>query len=189
MKVTATPLGGLMVLEPQVFADERGFFLETWQMSRYASAGIDAAFVQDGHSRSSRGVLRGLHFTVRRPQAQLVYVSHGEIFDVAVDLRRGSPTFGRWHGITLSADHPRLLFLPPGFAHGFLVLSEWVNVHYKATHLYDPSDEHGLHWADPDLAIEWPLAGMTPVVKARDAGFPRLAELGPDQLPLIGSAA
>ena len=185
MKLIATPLPGLLVVEPQVFRDERGFFLETWQAPRFTAGGISAAFQQDSHSRSVRGVLRGLHFTVRRPQAQLVYVSHGEIFDVAVDLRRDSPTFGRWHGVTLSDTLPRLLFLPPGFAHGFLVLSETVNVHYKATHTYDPTDEHGVLWSDPHIGVEWPLHGSVPLVKERDATFPRLADLPPDRLPNV----
>lgn len=183
MKVTPTPLPGLLVIEPQVFGDERGFFLESFQAPRFAEHGITAPFVQDNHSRSLRGVLRGLHYTVRRPQAQTVYVSHGRIFDVAVDLRRGSPTFAKWFGIEIDGDAPRMLYLPPGFAHGFCVLSERADVHYKTTHTYASDDEFGLRWNDPDIGVAWPIAD--PLVKLRDAAFPTLAQLTADQLPAL----
>lgn len=183
MKVSQTSLAGLLLIEPRLFGDERGFFLESWNEAAFARAGIVARFVQDNHSRSVAGVVRGMHYTVRRPQAQMVYVSQGEIFDVAVDLRPRSPTFGKWHGVILSGEHPQQFFLPPGFAHGFQVLSGPANVHYKTTHFYDAGDEFTLHWSDPQVGIEWPRPH--PLIKDRDAQAPLLAELGPDQLPRL----
>jgi dTDP-4-dehydrorhamnose 3,5-epimerase len=181
VKVTPTPLAGLLVIEPRIFEDERGFFLESWNEARFAEAGISVRFIQDNHSRSVAGVMRGMHYTARRPQAQMVYVSQGEIFDVAVDLRPRSPTFGKWHGLILSGERPRQFFLPPGFAHGFQVLSGPANIHYKTTHAYDAGDEFTLRCSDPQVAIDWPLA--QPLLKDRDAQAPLLAELGPDRLP------
>lgn len=181
MKVEPTPLKGLLIVKPPVFSDERGFFLETYQRTRYAEAGMADEFVQDNHSRSRRQVLRGLHFQVRRPQAQIVTLMSGRVFDVAVDLRRRSPTFGKWFGIELAEDGVRQLYMAPGFAHGFCVLSETADLHYKVSRPYDPSDEGGVLWNDPDIGIEWPVAA--PLLSARDAGYPRLRDLSEKQLP------
>lgn len=181
MRVETTLLPGLLVIEPGVFADERGLFFESFQRQRYAEAGIKEEFVQDNLSRSANGVLRGLHFQVRRPQAQIVTVVRGRIFDVAVDLRRGSVTFGKWYGRELSDEGPRQLYMPAGFAHGFCVLSEITDLHYKVTQFYESGDEGGVLWNDPDLAIDWPL--RDPRLSARDAAYPRLRELTEAQLP------
>lgn len=183
MKVTETGLPGLFAIEPRRFGDERGFFYESFQRDRFHNAGIDCDFVQDNHSRSSKSVLRGLHFQVRRPQAQLVTVMHGRIFDVAVDLRPRSPTFGRWYGTELSDTGACQLFMAPGFAHGFCVLSEVADVHYKVTRFYDHSDEGGLLWSDSHLAIAWPVAA--PIVSVRDSAFPKLSDLRPENLPHV----
>jgi dTDP-4-dehydrorhamnose 3,5-epimerase len=181
MNVVTTPLAGLLLIEPRCFHDERGFFLETHQDARYRSAGIPDTFVQDNHSRSRRGVLRGLHFQVRRPQAQLVTIVRGRVFDVVVDLRTGSPTFGRWFGIELSDDRPRQVYMPPGFAHGFCVLSDWADLHYKVSRRYDPDDAGGLRWNDPDVGIAWPIEA--PIVTPRDAAYPVLRDLNATRLP------
>jgi dTDP-4-dehydrorhamnose 3,5-epimerase len=176
MKVTASPLAGLMVIEPRCFQDERGFFLETYQEKRYHEAGITDTFVQDNQSRSTKGVLRGMHFQVKRPQAQIVTVMRGRIFDVGVDVRPHSPTFGKWYGAELSdAAGPRQIYLAPGFAHGFCVLSDWADLHYKVSRNYDASDEGGLLWNDPDVGIQWPID--KPTIAARDAAYPRLKDL------------
>ena len=175
MIVTATALPDVLLVEPKVFGDARGFFLESWNAKAFAEAGIPAAFVQDNHSRSPRGVLRGLHYQIRQPQGKLVRVVAGEVFDVAVDLRRASPTFGRWAGERLSADNKRMLWIPPGFAHGFLVLSESADFLYKTTDYYAPEHERVLAWNDPELGIKWPLAG-TPTLSARDAAGTRLSD-------------
>ena len=157
MKVTDTTLIGCKVIEPQVFGDERGFFLETFQVARYQQfAGIEQQFVQDNHSRSSYGVLRGLHFQKNKPQGKLIRVVKGEVFDVSVDLRVDSPTFGKWFGVNLSEQNHRQLWLPPGLAHGFLVLSESADFEYKCTDYYDPSDEGVLRFDDPTVGVEWP---------------------------------
>lgn len=182
MEVRETGLSGLFVVEPKRFGDARGFFLESWQKARYAAAGMDADMVQDNHSRSSRGVLRGMHYQVKRPQAQIVTVMRGKIFDVAVDLRPASPTFGKWFGAELSEDGPRQMFMAPGFAHGFYVLSDVADLHYKVSRSYDPEDEGGLLWNDPDVGIKWPT--MTPgSVSPRDAAYPRLRDIAKDRLP------
>lgn len=181
MNVTRTPLDGVLVIEPRCFQDERGFFLETFQSERYRQAGIAETFVQDNQSRSANGVVRGLHFQVKRPQAQIVTVVRGRVFDVAVDLRPASPTFGRWFGAELGDTGPRQVYMAPGFAHGFCVLSEWADLHYKVSRLYDPHDEGGLLWNDPDVAIEWPAPA--PRVTPRDAAFPRLGDLTDERLP------
>ena len=164
-----------------MFSDERGFFLESYQAARYRAAGITDDFVQDNHSRSSKGVLRGLHFQVRRPQAQIVTVIRGRVFDVAVDLRPTSATFGRWYGVELSDGGPRQLYMAPGFAHGFCVLSDFADLQYKVSSTYDHADEGGLLWSDPDVAITWPIA--SPLVSTRDAAYPRLRDLQADKLP------
>jgi len=174
MQFSRTSLPDLVLVTPEVFGDERGFFMETWQRRKFAEAGIDAEFVQDNHSRSVRGTLRGLHYQVRRPQGKLVRVSAGEIFDVAVDIRPDSATFGRWTASVLSADNRRMLWMPPGFAHGFYILSDSADVQYKCTDYYFPELDRTIRWDDPDLAIEWPLLGEgPPILSAKDrAGRP-----------------
>lgn len=186
MQVIETAFPGVLVIEPRRYRDDRGFFLESFHALRYREAGILDDFVQDNHSRSVKGVLRGLHFTVKRPQAQIVTVLRGHIFDVVVDLRSGSPTFGRWFGADLSEDGPRQVYMPAGFAHGFCVLSEMADLHYKVSHFYDPTDEGGLLWNDPDVGISWPLA--MPHVPTRDAAYPTLRTLRHDELPHMRDA-
>jgi dTDP-4-dehydrorhamnose 3,5-epimerase len=175
MKATPTALEGVLLIEPRVFGDARGFFFESWNRRDFAAlAGREVDFVQDNHSRSARGVLRGLHYQVRQPQGKLVRVIEGEIFDVAVDLRRSSPTFGRWIGERLSAENRRMLWVPEGFAHGFAVLSETAEVLYKATDYYAPEHERSLLWNDPRIGIAWPLESE-PLLKPRDAAGAPLA--------------
>ena len=181
MIIRSTPLQGLLVIEPKCFQDERGFFLETYQSKRYKQAGIVDNFVQDNQSRTRNGVLRGMHFQVNLPQAQIVTVMRGRIFDVGVDLRISSPTFGHWFGIELNDAGPRQIYMAPGFAHGFCVLSDWADLNYKVSQNYDVYDEGGLHWNDPDVGIEWPIDH--PVVTARDENFLKLKELTIVQLP------
>ncbi len=152
---------GLCVIEPAVFGDARGYFMETYNERDYTEAGIDCRFVQDNQSASKRGVLRGLHYQINHPQDKLVRVINGEVFDVAVDLREGSPTFGKWHGILLSAENKRQFFIPKNFAHGFLVLSEYAEFFYKVTDFYHPDDEGGILWNDPDIGVQWPTEGLT----------------------------
>jgi dTDP-4-dehydrorhamnose 3,5-epimerase len=177
VKVTPTALPGVLVLEPRVFRDSRGEFMESFnQQTLAATAGISRAFVQDNYSHSVRGVLRGLHYQVRQPQDKLVWAAQGAIFDVAVDVRRGSPTFRRWVGVELSSQNRRQLWIPAGFAHGFLVLSESADVLYKATDYYAPEHERSIVWNDASLAIAWPELGMAPVLSAKDAAAPGLAD-------------
>lgn len=183
MQVIETPLSGVLVMEPRRYCDDRGFFLENFHARCYRKAGILDDFVQDNHSRSVKGVLRGLHFTVKRPQAQIVTVMRGHIFDVTVDLRYGSPTFGRWFGVDLSEDGPRQLYMPAGFAHGFCVLSDIADLHYKVSQFYDPADDGGLFWNDPDVGIKWPV--NAPILSSRDAAHPMLRRLNRDQLPRV----
>jgi dTDP-4-dehydrorhamnose 3,5-epimerase len=172
MKVQPTQIAGVLIVEPDVFGDDRGFFLESYNEREMRKIGIDAHFVQDNHSRSQRNVLRGLHYQIHQPQGKLVRVVCGTVFDVAVDLRRGSPSFGKWVGAELSAENKRLFWLPPGMAHGFVVLSDSADFLYKATDYYAPEFERTILWNDPDLGIAWPLAGE-PVLSARDAaGLP-----------------
>jgi dTDP-4-dehydrorhamnose 3,5-epimerase len=176
MNVVKTKLHDCVIIEPMVFGDERGFFLETFQAERYAKlAGITLAFVQDNHSRSSKSVLRGLHYQKTKPQGKLVRVVRGEVYDVALDIRQGSPTFGQWEGVILSEENKRQFWLPPGFAHGFLVLSDTADFEYKCTDYYDPSDEGSVLWNDPDLDIPWPLAD--PILSNKDASADRLVDL------------
>jgi dTDP-4-dehydrorhamnose 3,5-epimerase len=182
VRVVPTELPGVLVIEPKVFSDVRGFFIETYHAERYAEHGIDGPFVQDNHSRSAGRTVRGLHLQLRRPQGKLVRVIEGEVYDVAVDVRRGSPTFGRWVAVVLSAANFRQCYIPPGFAHGFCVVSADAQVEYKCTDLYDPESEVGIAWNDPALAIPWPVAD--PLLSERDRHNPTLAELG-DHLPLF----
>jgi dTDP-4-dehydrorhamnose 3,5-epimerase len=166
VKIVAQPFSGVMVLEPNRFEDTRGFFLESFEQERYRALGITEDFVQDNHSRSRKNVLRGLHFTRNRPQAQIVTVMRGRIFDVVVDIRKGSPTFGKWYGTELSDEGPRQIYMAHGFAHGFCVLSDYADLHYKVSQRYDPSDEGGLIWNDGEVRIDWPI--KDPVISARD---------------------
>jgi dTDP-4-dehydrorhamnose 3,5-epimerase len=175
MQISPTALPGVLVVEPKVFGDERGFFYESWNRRAFAAAGIDVDFVQDNHSRSRRGVLRGLHYQVEHAQGKLVRVIEGEVYDVAVDVRRSSAHFGRAVGVTLSAANRRMLWIPPGFAHGFVVLSENAEFLYKATDYWHPEHERTLLWNDPALGIEWPLAGA-PTLAPKDAAGKPLAE-------------
>ena len=174
MKVTPTRLPDVLLIEPQVFGDDRGFFFESWNERAFATAGIAARFVQDNHSRSVRSVIRGLHYQIEQPQGKLVRAVSGEIFDVAVDVRRSSPTFGRWAGVRLSARNRAMAWIPPGFAHGFAVLSEDADVLYKVTDYYAPGHERTILWNDPDIGIEWQLSGP-PIVSVKDATGRRLA--------------
>ena len=176
MNVIKTKLKDCVIIEPKVFGDMRGFFLETFQADRYKDlAGITLPFVQDNHSRSSKGVLRGLHFQKTKPQGKLVRVVRGEVYDVAVDIRQDSPTYGRWETVILSEDNKTQFWVPPGFAHGFVVLSEVADFEYKCTDYYDHSDEGSLLWNDPDLNIPWPIDN--PKLSEKDANAPKLAEL------------
>ncbi|MCP5207427.1 MAG: dTDP-4-dehydrorhamnose 3,5-epimerase [Hahellaceae bacterium] len=168
MNVIKTKLQDCIIIEPKVFGDHRGFFMETYQAARYKEAGIAMDFVQDNHSRSQKGVLRGLHFQITKPQGKLVRVTSGEVFDVAVDLRKGSATYGQWEGVMLSGDNHKQFYVPPGFAHGFVVLSDTADFLYKCTDYYDPSDEGGILWNDPDLAIDWHLGGVEPKLSDKD---------------------
>ena len=176
MKIIKSDLNGCLLIKPQVFGDERGFFLETYQYARYSTlAGITLPFVQDNHSRSSMGVLRGLHFQKTKPQGKLVRVVRGEVYDVAVDIRQGSPTFGQWEAVILSDQNKTQLWVPPCFAHGFLVLSDSADLEYKCTDYYDASDEGCILWNDPDLDIPWPIA--TPILSDKDSSADRLVAL------------
>lgn len=178
-----TPLPGVLLIEPKVFGDARGFFLETFQEERYQQAGITLPFVQDNHSRSARGVLRGLHYQLHHPQGKLVRVAQGEIFDVALDIRQGSPTFGQWFGSVLNDTNHHQMYVPPGFAHGFCVLSEVADFLYKCTDYYHPEDEGGILWNDPGIGIDWPIAA--PLLSAKDRSNPRLTQIAADRLPRI----
>jgi len=175
VKVIETQLAGVLIVEPKVFGDHRGFFLETFQVERYRDAGIGLPFVQDNHSRSQRGVLRGLHFQRSRPQGKLVSVSRGAVYDVAVDINPDSPTCGQYVGVELNDENHRQLWVPPGYAHGFCVLSEVADFQYKCTDYYQPEDEGGLLWNDPDVGIPWPVA--EPQLSAKDQLNPRLRDL------------
>ena len=177
MKIVRTALAGPVIIEPRVFGDERGFFMETWNAEAFRKAGLDLTFVQDNHSRSQKGVLRGLHLQNPRPQGKLVRVTRGAVFDVAVDLRWSSPTFGRWVGVELSASNQRMFWVPEGFAHGFLTLEDDTDFMYKCTAPYTPQSEHTLAWDDPTVAVEWPLEGIDPIISAKDAVGLTLAEV------------
>lgn len=177
MNIIETPIAGLLVIEPKVFGDDRGFFMESWNSDAFRKAGLDLHFVQDNHSRSARGVLRGLHFQNPNPQGKLVRVTAGRAWDVAVDLRSASPSFGRWHGVELSAANKRMFWVPPGFAHGFVALEDGTDFLYKCTAFYEPAHEHSLLWNDSAIGIEWPLEGIEPQLSGKDQAGRRLAEI------------
>ena len=175
MNVTETSLPGVLLIEPKVFGDARGFFLESWNRQTFAGLGLDLDFVQDNHSRSAKGVLRGLHYQLNDPQGKLVRVVNGAVFDVAVDVRKSSPHFGQWVGYELSADNHRMLWIPPGFAHGFLVLSDTADFLYKTTAYYAPQWDRGIRWDDPQIGVQWPLEGA-PALSAKDQVQPLLKD-------------
>ncbi|WBO22728.1 dTDP-4-dehydrorhamnose 3,5-epimerase [Sphingomonas abietis] len=177
MNFIETAIPGPVIIEPAVFGDDRGFFMESWNAAKFRDAGLGLTFVQDNHSRSSRGVLRGLHFQNPNPQGKLVRVTAGAVWDVAVDIRRASPHFGRWVGVELSASNKRMLWVPPGFAHGFLTLEDGTDFLYKCTELYDPASEHSLLWNDPALGIDWPLADIEPKLSGKDIAGKPLADI------------
>jgi dTDP-4-dehydrorhamnose 3,5-epimerase len=182
MKVTPTSIPEVLLIEPTVFGDHRGFFLESWNKQAFDKLGLDLHFVQDNHSRSSRHILRGLHYQLHHPQGKLVRVTRGEVFDVAIDLRKASVSFGQWVGVNLSEQNHHMLWVPPGFAHGFYVLSEVADFLYKCTNYYAPGDERCIQWNDPDIAIQWPLAeDQPPILSTKDANAPsfRQAEVYP----------
>ena len=174
MKFTETSLPGVILIEPLVRGDERGFFMETYRADKFAESGIADVFVQDNHSRSARGVLRGLHYQEPHPQGKLVRCTRGELFDVAVDIRRGSPSFGQWYGVNLSETNYRMLWVPPGFAHGFCALSETADLVYKATEIYRGEHDRAILWNDPEIGIEWPIE--EPVLSQKDVNAPRLRD-------------
>ena len=178
MKVTELGLPGILLIEPKVFEDDRGFFMETFHADRYAEFGIPRNFVQDNHSKSARGTLRGLHYQLGKPQGKLVRVTQGEVFDVAVDVRSGSPNFGKWAGTMLTETNKHQLYIPEGFAHGFCVMSETAEFLYKCTDFYAPEEERGIRWDDPGLAIDWPVAN--PLLSEKDRNYPLLSEAGED---------
>lgn len=176
MKVESAPLKDALIFSPTVFGDERGFFMETWNQRVFSELGLDAIFVQDNHSKSAQGILRGLHYQTKQVQGKLVRVVAGEVYDVIVDMRESSATFGQWFGISLSADNKQMLWVPPGFAHGFYVTSESAEFLYKCTDFYDPSSEVSVRWDDADLGIEWPTGGEQPQLSAKDADGLSFAE-------------
>lgn len=185
MNVKETKLEGVLVLEPDVFSDERGFFLETWNSARYENAGIQGPFVQDNISFSKRGVLRGLHFQYPQSQGKLIQILSGEVVDIAVDIRVGSPTFGHWVSEVLSDANHKQIYIPPGFAHGYCVTSQTAVFSYKCTDFYNPETENGIIWNDPDLNIDWPI--KEPILSIKDKEYPRLKDFPPDKLPDFGS--
>ena len=176
MNVIECAIPGPLIIEPKVFGDDRGFFMETWNQAAFAEAGLTMNFVQDNHSRSSKGVLRGLHFQNPQPQGKLVRVASGAVFDVAVDLRRGSPNFGKWAGVELSAVNKRMFWVPEGFAHGFLTLEDGTDFLYKCTSLYAPEHDRAVKWDDPAIGIDWPLDGIAPLLSGKDQAAPSLAD-------------
>ena len=177
MKFEQTSLPGVIQITPRVLTDERGYFMETWQSERFSAFGIEAEFVQDNFSQSKQGTLRGLHYQIEKPQGKLVRVVRGEVFDVAVDLRKSSEDFGRWVGKLLSAENKRQMWVPPGFGHGYLVLSDVAEFEYKCTNYYAPEFERAIRWDDPDIAIEWPLgSGELPILSEKDASAPFLRD-------------
>lgn len=185
MKVIETNLPGVFIIEPRIFVDTRGFFAETWQQKKYEGIGVKEAFVQDNLSFSTRGVLRGLHYQNPNTQGKLVSVMQGEVFDVAVDIRAGSPNFGKWTGVILSGGNHRQLWVPPGFAHGFCVLSDTTYFIYKCTDVYTPSTEGGIIWNDPDIGIQWPLQDV--ILSDKDQVYARLKDVPRERLPMVES--
>jgi dTDP-4-dehydrorhamnose 3,5-epimerase len=175
MEIIDCPLSGILILKPKTYVDSRGFFLETYESARYKSIGINEEFIQDNHSRSVKNVLRGLHFTRRHPQAQILTVMRGKIFDVVVDIRKNSPTFCQWFGVELSDSGIGQIYMPHGFAHGFCVLSDFADLHYKVSAKFDPSDDGGLRWNDPMIDIAWPV--KNPIVSNRDQHHPMMTEI------------
>ena len=177
MQFEPTEIPEVVLIRPKVFGDPRGYFFESWEERKFAAAGLDVKFVQDNHSRSARNILRGLHYQIQQTQGKLVRVVTGAVFDVAVDIRRSSPTFGRWVGVTLTEENHHMLWVPPGFAHGFLVLSESADFLYRCTDFWAPPHERGIQWNDPDLKVQWPLPeGVAPVLSAKDAVAPRFRD-------------
>ena len=182
LRIIKSAIPDVMIIEPEVFGDRRGFFIETYHQRKYAENGLDRTFVQDNHSHSSQGVIRGLHYQLNHPQGKLVFVVKGVIFDVAVDIRRGSPTFGHWVGEILSEENNRRMFIPEGFAHGFCVLSDTVDFMYKCSDFYHPEDDRGVNWSDETLSIDWPI--KDPVLSDRDASLPMLHDVQEELLPV-----
>mgnify|MGYP001152369638 CR=1 FL=1 len=190
MKIIETCLPGVLIFEPKVFGDERGFFVETYRESMFIEAGLDIRFVQDNQSRSRRGVLRGLHYQLQQPQGKLVRVARGRVFDVAVDVRRGSPTFGQWTGAVLDDIIHRQMYIPPGFAHGFVVLSEVADFVYRCTNYYHPPSEAGIRWDDPQIGVEWPTEIHSQIVMSdKDRQLPFLQDQSPEWLPALVTSA
>ncbi|EKE00577.1 MAG: dTDP-4-dehydrorhamnose 3,5-epimerase [uncultured bacterium] len=185
MRVTEHKLSGVKIIEPKIFADERGFFLENFRAERYHDIGINQPFIQDSISRSKQGTLRGLHYQLKHPQAKLLTVLRGEVFDVFADIRKGSPTFGKWGSVILSDTNHHQLYIPAGFAHGFYALSEFVDFYYKCTNCYHPEDEFGIAWDDPNIAIEWPKLDTPILLSPKDKKNPRLSEIPIEFLPSI----
>jgi len=183
MKKIETDIPGVLILEPHVLGDDRGFFMETYQKKHFSELGIDTDFVQDNHSKSTQGVLRGLHYQLRSSQAKLVRVLQGEVYDVAVDIRVGSPTFGKWTSVVLSEENKRQFFVPEGFAHGFYVLSETAEFEYKCSDYYAPPEERGILWSDTDLNIDWPLIDPNPTLSEKDKKYTSLNSVPEDELP------
>ena len=185
MKVLSTSLPGVFLIEPTVFGDHRGFFMESYNQKTFSEFNMDRDWVQDNHSKSSRGVLRGLHYQLGRPQAKLVRAVVGSVFDVVVDIQRGSPTFGQWYGAELSAQNQRQLYAPRGLAHGFVVLSDVAEFLYKVDDFHAPEEERSIAWDDPDIGIDWPLPeGLKPILSPKDTDCPRLNQMAEDQLPV-----
>ena len=183
MKKIETRLPEVLLLDSKVHRNDRGWFFESYRRDKLAKLGVDCEFVQDNHSRSMQGVLRGLHFQLGKPQGKLIRVIEGEIFDVAVDVRRGSPRYGKWAGKKLSGEGKRMMYVPPGFAHGFYVLSETVEIIYKCSDFYAPEEERGVAWNDPEIGIAWPLLSPEPILSAKDRAYQRLSETDPKDLP------
>ena len=185
MKIIETHLPGVIVIEPKVFGDKRGFFLETYRHDVLKQAGIDVTFVQDNHSRSRQGVLRGLHYQLTQTQGKLVRVTSGAVFDVAVDVRHGSPTFGQWYGTQIDEESMRMMYVPPGYAHGFVVLSETADFLYKCTEYYHPESEQGIAWDDPDIGIDWPIAQLSAdiALSDKDKNNAKLKDMPAEKLP------
>ncbi len=181
LDIIETDLPGVLIFEPDWFPDPRGFFMEIYNTKRYSEQGFNVTFHQDNHSQSSKGVLRGLHYQLKHPQGKFIYCMRGEIFDVAVDIRKSSPTFGKWTGVHLSEENKRQFYIPEGFAHGFCVISETADVMYKCTDVYHPGDDYGVLWSDPDIGIDWPID--SPLLSEKDLPLPKLSEIPAEHLP------